>query len=689
MKILIVEDSTDDAELILDTLRRGGFKATSHRVDTREATQAALAQRGWDLVIADYTLPHFNGLDALEMVRGTNPDLPFVLVSGTIGEEFAASAVKRGANDYVLKANLARLCSVVERELKDSEEHQARQRAEKAAVASLRELAETRGALLAQLERKNADLIAARSLALQASQAKSQFLANMSHEIRTPLTSIIGLIEMSIDTNLSDEQLQLVGEMQENANSLLNIVNEILDFAKISAGKLVLSETEFDLSRTVIGAMKTIRTEADRKNLETDVSIAAEIPRLLFGDPNRLRQLLLNLLSNAVKFTEQGKVSVAVTALAVSDECCELRFEVSDTGIGLTAEAQKQLFQPFSQPHTVSSSIGTGLGLAIAKALAERIGGTIGLESTPGIGSTFWFTAKFGTCLPAQSMDTESSAHPIREAAGKSEAHDKYRLLVVEDSATNRKVALWQLTKLGYAADGVSNGREALEALKLAPYDLVLMDCRMPVMDGYEASRRIRQGEAPGRHLKIIAMTAHALSGDQQKCLAAGMDAYVSKPIQIDDLAAVINQLLHGQSQANPPAMTSHKDRKETADSTLDPVMMASLRAQAGLMPDLIETVLNEIPEALHRIEEALSRADAASAAVAAHGLKGVARIFGAHRMQQFAAELEHALDSSLPAEVPSKMNQLTMESQRVIEALRAERAALVDGQTGLSAPLG
>ncbi|MGN6717492.1 MAG: response regulator [Candidatus Binatia bacterium] len=686
---MIVEDSDDDAELILRTLRHGGLKAAYHRVDTREATQTALDEQTWDLVISDYKLPRFNGLEALKMVRDRNPDLPFVLVSGTIGEEFAVHTIKLGANDYVLKPNLARICSVVERELKETKRRRAFQEAETTAIAKLKELAETRGALLAQLERKNADLVTARGLALQASQAKSLFLANMSHEIRTPLTSIIGLIEMLMDTNLTDEQLQLVGETQENAHSLLNIVNEILDFAKISAGKLFLSESEFDLSRTVNGAMKAIRTEADRKNLELGVSIASEIPRLLFGDPNRLRQLLLNLLSNAVKFTEQGRISVAVTALAVSDKFCELRFEVSDTGIGITAEAQKQLFQPFSQLHTASSRFGTGLGLAIAKALAERMGGAIGVESTPGNGSTFWFTARFAICISADPQAAGPPADSTREAAVRAETHDKCRLLVVEDSATNRKVALWQLAKLGYDADGVSNGREALEALKLAPYDLVLMDCRMPVMDGYEASRRIRQNEAPGRHVKIVAMTAHALSGDQQKCLEAGMDTYVSKPIQIDDLAAVINQLLQGQSQAKTPAMSPHKDGSEPPDSTLDPVMMASLRAQAGLMPDLIETVLNEIPEALQRIEQALSRADAANAAVAAHGLKGVARIFGAHCMQQSAAELESALDSSPSAEIPPKMNRLAIECRRVIEALKAERATLVDEQTGLSVPVG
>ena len=683
LRILMVEDSADDAELLLRALRRAGYEISYERVETPAAMQAALNQPEWNLVISDYTMPHFNGLDALRLVREQTADLPFILVSGTIGEEVAVQAVKAGANDYVLKDNLARLCSAIERELNDADARKAQRRiesryenlfntvpvgvlfvapdgrvmhanpvllrilalegetlggaahfakpqvqlslapdaidfrrfvqpddrprfeafmaragcataedsfdliaadgtkvsvsisaglpdageaeaicmavadvtelkrAQELAIASMKELADTRAMMVSDLSRKNADLEVAREAALQASQAKSEFLAHVSHEVRTPVSSIIGLISMLLDTSLTQEQSQLGLEVKENGNSLLNIINDILDFSKMSAGKLVFRDSDFELQKTVKSALEMVRGEARKKGLKTSVSIEPAILPCLRGDPNRLAQVLINLLTNAVKFTERGEVSVSITELEHTADSVELRFEVSDTGIGIADKMQAQLFQPFSQ---VDRPIGgTGLGLAIARGLVERMAGAIGLRSSLGAGSTFWFTAKFAKAAVESASPLQASSYPLDEsAAGKEQA--AARILVVEDNAANRKVTLWQLGKLGYTAESALNGSEALKALARSPYDVVLMDCRMPVMDGYEASRRIRQSETAGQHIKIVAMTAHGLSGDQRKCLDAGMDDYICKPVEIEDLAAVLLRHLANKAETPPPA---------------------------------------------------------------------------------------------------------------------------------------
>jgi CheY-like chemotaxis protein/HPt (histidine-containing phosphotransfer) domain-containing protein len=436
------------------------------------------------------------------------------------------------------------------------------------------------------------------------------------------------------------------------------------------------------LESTIKAALDLVSGDAREKGLKTAASIAPDVPRVLRGDPGRLSQVLTNLLSNAVKFTERGAVAITVAKLTESPAESMLRFEVIDTGIGIAGEAQARLFQPFSQLETSTDRKygGTGLGLAIARELVERMGGTIGVKSTLGVGSTFWFSAKFAdartgqSCRPSR-QDAETP-HPTAIA----QSRRKDRILVAEDNAANRKVALWQLDKLGYIAEAVSNGREALDAIARTPFDLVLMDCRMPEMDGYEATRQIRRREGAGPHIKIVAMTAHALAGDEQKCLDAGMDDYISKPVEMENLAAVLAQVLDGQtktvSAAPAPDSRNGADRPEgVQEPALDAVMMASLRAQEGLLGGLIETVLKEIPEQLQQIAEAISRGNGETAAIAAHSLKGTAAVLGARRMQKSAADVEHAVDAGLMQNARSELERLRTECDRVLHELKAERA--------------
>lgn len=836
LQILIVEDSEDDAELVARALRRGGCDLTYQRVETPAAMAAALARPGWDLVIADYTMPHFNGLSALKLLREKELDLPFILVSATIGEEVAVQAMKAGANDYVMKHNLARLWPAVERELGDAEVRHAHRQAEsryrnlfnnvpvgvlittpdarvfetnptfvkmlglepEASLAPVHDGATERppseprlamdfrqfirpgdrqrfDALLKQAQhgategefdlvaadgreiavqllvrftsvselagvcmvvtditqlkgseeqvrKLNSELKAgiiesnaARDAALELAKLRSEFLANTSHEIRTPLNSIIGLTEMVLDTPLTDNQRADLGRVGTAANNLLAIINNILDFSRISARQLPLENVEFETAPVFEHVIDLVAILARRKGLELAFAIDPAVPSKLYGDPFRLQQVLTNLVGNAIKFTARGCITVRVKLERPIDLTVTLRCEVRDTGIGIAPEGRQRLFRPFSQ---VDGSMtrrfgGTGLGLAIASELVALMGGKIGLESEVGASSTFWFTAKFGKaetvqetgefqllrgrrilvlsamneirqllaeqvtswgmyaettgaaaealvmlrdnaekqpfeavllhlpvedaatlteliksdarlaaihviliptvdswhertpvsvdgCLPelikpteflrgltAQFTPTSSGDdskpllssgrrarrksevvskhdgiappharinHKLLEAAGSEPPPEtNHRILVADDNSENRNLAIRQLDKLGYTADAVTNGLEALQASARTHYDAVLMDCQMPDLDGYEATREIRRREGSSRHTKIVAMTAHALAGDREKYLAAGMDEFISKPVKLANLSAVLKRIM----MVREPAMAS------------------------------------------------------------------------------------------------------------------------------------
>ncbi|MBI4396061.1 MAG: PAS domain S-box protein [Elusimicrobia bacterium] len=397
----------------------------------------------------------------------------------------------------------------------------------------------------AELVKVNEELSQARDAALESARVKSQFLANMSHEIRTPLNAVVGMAGLLLDTPLNDQQKEFTEIVRGSADSLLSIVNNILDFSKIESGKMRLEERDYDLRSLVGEVVGVFKPEARRKNLRLDFRFDSPVPAALRGDAARLKQVLTNLLGNALKFTERGEVLVKVNKQAETDRIAIIQIDVLDTGIGISPEQRSYLFEPFTQadPSTTRRFGGTGLGLAISKQIVNLMGGTIGVEGRPGQGSTFWIRVPCMKPAPTAPVPEkkERAGYPSQGPGPSWEKRD-IAVLIAEDNLVNQKVILAQLSKLGLRADAVTNGRDVLSALEKHPYDVVFMDCQMPVLDGYQAAEELRRREKGKRRTPVIAMTAHAMEGDRERCLASGMDDYVAKPVQMEDLEALLRK---------------------------------------------------------------------------------------------------------------------------------------------------
>jgi signal transduction histidine kinase/AmiR/NasT family two-component response regulator len=391
-----------------------------------------------------------------------------------------------------------------------------------------------------RLRLQSEELARARDEAFAASRAKGDFLAMMSHEIRTPMNGVIGTTGLLRDTRLSQEQQEYVGLIHDSGESLLRIINDILDFSKIEAGRFQLDINDFEVRPLAHGTLELISEAAARKGLRIRCDVAPDVPLNATGDSGRIRQVLVNFLGNAVKYTDKGEITLSVSAEHLQDSTVAMRFEVRDTGIGISPEGQVGLFESFSRVDAARTRgiSGTGLGLAICQRLAATMGGNVGVSSQIDRGSTFWFVVPLRTA--------QRGADPAREPAALLTArHDRpWRILVADDNTINQTVARKILEKLGCRVDVVPNGAEAVRAIERLPYDMVLMDCQMPVMDGYEASMSIRRLGSRGRRVPIVALTAAAIEGDRERCLAAGMDDYIAKPARPAQLAEVLGRWL-------------------------------------------------------------------------------------------------------------------------------------------------
>jgi signal transduction histidine kinase/ActR/RegA family two-component response regulator len=397
-------------------------------------------------------------------------------------------------------------------------------------------LEEQVAARTAELVRVNEELRRAKEAAEEASRLKSQFLANMSHDLRTPMNGVIGMTALALATDLNEQQRDYLTTVQNAAESLLCLLNDILDFSKIEAGKLTLEALPFDLREVVEQTVKSLRVSADQKGLAVGWRVDPAIPARLAGDPVRFRQILTNLVSNAIKFTEQGRVDVEVDLEAALSDEVAIRIAVRDTGIGIPPDKLATIFEPFTQADgsTTRRFGGTGLGLSISSRLAELMGGRIWVESELGKGSTFYVTLRFPAAAP------EAPTSPQRAETGR-RAAPGLRILVAEDNPINQKVVARMLEIEGHRVTVAADGQQALEFIEREPFDLILMDVQMPGMSGLEAARRIRERErARGGRIPIIALTASAMKGDRERCLEAGMDDYLSKPVRPAALQEII-----------------------------------------------------------------------------------------------------------------------------------------------------
>jgi signal transduction histidine kinase len=479
--------------------------------DGEAALQRAVADPP-DLVLSDVMMPRMDGFGLLAGLRAheRTRSIPVIMLSARAGEESAVEGLDAGADDYLIKPFSAR--ELIAR------------------VSAALSLARLRQESAQRLEEINRELAAA-------AEAKTQFVAGISHEIRTPLNAIIGMTSLLLRSPLNETQTEFAQVLRSSGEHLLNLIGDVLDFSKIEAGAIQLERAPFDVRRCVQDALDIVAVDARAKQLPLSSHIGPDVPEWAIGDSGRLSQILINLLANAVKFTERGQVTLTLEAGAAGPYQCDLRFAISDTGIGISDADQSRLFEAFVQVADRGSHRreGTGLGLAISAQLAGLLGGAIGVQSRLGEGSTFTLT------VPAGLVDPPAPA-ASRNVPDAVPAQD-LRILVVDDNRANQRVTALLLGELGYAPDTVGNGIEAIEAIERQPYDLVFMDMQMPELSGLEATRIIRRRFGSDRGPLVVGLSGYASNDTRHECLAAGMNHYLVKPVTLDQFAATIAQL--------------------------------------------------------------------------------------------------------------------------------------------------
>lgn len=525
-------------------------------------------------------------------------------------------------------------------------------------------------ALAEDLDRAREEAEAARLAAETANVAKSRFLAMMSHELRTPMTAVIGMGDLLMGTALTEQQQGFVKTLRDSAEMLLTILNDVLDFSKIEAGQLELERIDFSLYRLMDDVINLFLVRAAAKGLSLSSSIADDTPRHVRGDPVRFRQVLFNLISNAIKFTNRGRVEVALWALDWPDGQIELHCEVSDTGIGLTAEQMDRLFAAFVQADasTTRRYGGTGLGLAICKRLAEAMGGKISVKSELGRGSTFHFSILLGRAEGRPALD--AIARPPGETMGEPPplAERPVRLLLAEDNDVNRMLITTMLKRMGHTVMAVENGARVLEEVQRSGYDVIILDMAMPVLDGPGAARALRRLDPPLNAIPLIGLSADALPEHRSGHLAAGLDAYLTKPIDWSQLAAVLDRVARGEPLSADAAARAHPAGRDNFDlhPVMDKVKLTELRQALG--SESLNGMLVLLPDTAEReltcIQQAVKAGDTAGVKQAAHTLAGLAANFGCPRLSLVARAInEHYTDAAHVARLTPKLEATVRET--------------------------